>query len=627
MRTPGNLKQNRKKRVRQILKIQHLLLVQTPHPFFRRSKKKKKEFTVIEFGASMSSAGYVTSGVIFFLGSAGAALGTHYHYCRRSYKSINVTTHVMIVISIFVCLLPFPLLVLDLDAALTQNGGLNWMKDLWLFIMLTTQVMAWAVLPICQEYDSAGEFTPERAFKRSVKENLKMYVILGVVVGALFAYIVFLKGLSSFSQILSLGIAAANAFGLFLIVIFLASGLVGVPRMLYRSADPEALLRTYYYNAQDIQEDLDLAAMDLAEIKAELAILDPRVSDDDRPHLATMLEALSDADRDIPLYHTASSRLRLTNFKPSDAADVTTEHLEMLNAKLKRAIKVATRMNYMWDSTLRHCKELDQIINGVAETNNPVTRVWITFRRPIYLVLSFCAFILTVLVLWSELVLPFQSKSAAPLSVVTIVVQSPFHFLGSVAFLFYMAACSYWATFQFKVFEVYHVLPSVSDATSLCFIATFLTRLLMPMCYNFLNIAGQTGTGSYVEYSILFGSMDVVDILGSWFNKFIPVFIPLVAVLIVVKVFDKLLLLFGVERHSPDELDNEKVLQQIQAGRRLVVAATGREMREVTPRASAAHHHQGHVTPPVGTPTEPKKGQRYAEYLAKKKAAEPGDAA
>jgi hypothetical protein len=570
------------------------------------------------------STGYVASGVIFFLGSLGAALGTHYHYCRKSYHNIPAATHASIIISIFVCILPFPLLVLDVDAALAQNGGLEWMKDLWLFIMLTTQIMAWIVLPICQEYDSAGEFTTKRALKRSIQENVKMYVILGVVVGLLFAYIVFLKGVTSFSQIMSLGIAAANAFGLFLIVIFLASGLVGVPSMLYRSADPEALLRTYYYHAQDIQEDLDLAAMDLAEIKAELAVLDPRVADEDRAHLCMMLEALSDADRDIPLYHTAASRLRMTNFKAVESGEVSTAHLESLNAKLKRAIKVATRMNYMWDSTLRHCKELDQIINGAAETNNPVKRIWFTFRRQFYLIGSFCAVILTVLVLWSELVLPFQSKSSSALSVVTIVINSPFHFVGSILFLFYMAACSYWATFQFKVFEVYHVLPSVSDATSLCFIATFLTRLLMPLCYNFLNIAGLTGNGSSVEYSVLFGSMDVVDILGAWFNKFIPVFIPLVAVLIVVRVFDKLLLLFGVERHSADEMDNEKVVQQIQAGRRLIVTATGREMTVVTPRNSNSHHQ---ATPVKAS--EPAKGQRYAEFLAKKKekAAAAGEAA
>lgn len=578
------------------------------------------------------TAGYVASSVLFFIGSAAAALGTHYRYCKKSYGSIPLFTHCSILLSILVCILPFPLLVLDVDAALSSNGGLEWMKDLWLFIMATTQVMAWVVLPICQEYDSAGEFTSNRAIKRSIKENVKMYVILGVVVGLLFAYIVFLKGVSSLSEIFALGIAAANAFGLFLIVIFLASGLVGVPRMLYRSADPEALLRTHYYNAQDIQEDLDLAAMDLAEIKAELAVMDPRVSDADRPHLSMMLEALSDADRDIPLYHTAASRLRMTNFKAAESSEVSTEHLEALHAKLKRAIKVATRMNYMWDSTLRHCKELDKIINGAAETNNAVTKVWITFRRQIYLVASLLAFIMTVLVLWSELVLPFQSKSATALSVATVVIQSPLHFIGSIVFLFYMAGCSYWATFQFKVFEVYHVLPSVSDATSLCFIATFLTRLLMPLCYNFLNIAGLTGKDSKVEYSLLFGSMDVVDILGPWFNKFIPVFIPLVAVLIVVRVFDKLLLLFGVERHSADDMENEKVLQQIQAGRRLIVTATGCEMAAVSPRSntSGEHHHSSHAASSgPSKPNEPAKGQRYAEFLAKKreKALESGEAA
>lgn len=574
--------------------------------------------------------GYSAPAAIFFVLAAVATLATHYHYVKVSYKKIPLVTHCFIVLSVFICILPFPLLILDVDNALTavdasQEG---WFRPMWYTIMGFTQVMAWILLPVAQEYDNCGEFTPGRRLSRAIKENVKMYIIMGVVIGLLFAYIVFLKGLNNITDIIQLGVAAANSFGLLLIIIFLASGLVGIPKMLWKSSDPEMELRRHFYNAPDIQEDLDLAAMDLAEIKAELVCIDPRVSDEDRPYLAMMLDQISEADRDVPLYHTRSSQVKLMN--PIEGSDVSTVHLEQLNAKLKRSIKVATRMNYLWESSVRHCKLLDKVIHGQGASKRASTRLWIQVRNPFMKVLSVCAFLLTVLVLWSELILPFQSVSSVTLSFIEVVMQSRIHFIGSTVFLFYMATCSYWATFQFKVFELFHILPSVSDAASLCFTATFLTRLLMPLCYNFLMIGGLVDSTSKVQYSAVFGSMDVGQVLGQWFNRYLPVFIPVVALLIQTKVFNRVLLLIGVDWHDPNDMTCDTVVQKIHDGRRLIMTAAGREL-------VAVRSHHGSVpstdassgtataaaAPPVSSApaSSDEKGKRYKEYLAKKAAA------
>jgi hypothetical protein len=580
---------------------------------------------------------------LIFLGLSGcAALAIHFYYVKRSHRKIPTVTHVFIVTSNFVCLLPFPLLILDVDSAIsgaTPSESKALFTPFWYAIMGITQVMAWVLLPIAQEYDQCGEFEIKRRLQRAIRENVKLYAIMGVVVGLLFGYIVFLKGLRTFGDILKLGVGAANAFGLLLIIIFLASGLVGLPKLLWKSSDPELELRRHFFDAPDIQEDLDIAAMELAEIKAELVAVDPRVSDEDRPYLTDMLERISEADRDVPLYHTRSSQITLLERAALQGDDVSTQHLEMLNTRLKRAIKVATRMNYLWESSIRQCKMLDRVIHGVeppmvgggaardggddtgaaARRADTALRLWIRFRNPLYRLLAVASFFLTVLVLWSELILPFQSNSDQVLSVIEVVMQSKVHFLGSVTFLFYMVAASYWATFQFKVFEVYHVLPSVSDGASLCFTATFLTRLIMPLCYNFLMISGLVSSDQNVVYSEVFGSMDVGAILGQWFNQYLPAFIPLLAVLIQTKVFHRILILVGVDWHDPSDITSETVQQKIHDGRRLIMTAAGREM--LTMGAHNSPTPTSSVSPAATAGSEMVKGQRYRDYLAKKAAA------
>ena len=131
----------------------------------------------------------------------------------------------------------------------------------------------------------------------------------------------------------------------------------------------------------------------------------------------------------------------------------------------------------------------------------------------------------------------------------------------------------------------------------------------MPLCYNFLYIAGLAASGTKVYYAQVFGSMDVSFILGQWFNRYIPVFIPVVALLIQFKLFDKLMILVGVDSHNPDEEGNDTVEQRIREGRLLIMSAASREMTRLTPPSTPGQ---------PGVDTEKEKGWRYREYLKRK---------
>ena len=599
---------------------------------------------------------YVGWSIVFFLLSLAGAGGIQFYYVSRSWRQFPAFTTFCIFMSVFVCILPFPLLVLDVDAAheaveagLTENKE-SWFKDVWWTIMVVTQGMAWAFLPIAQEYDRAGDFTVKGRLSRSVKENVKMYIIMGVIGGLLLVYVIFLKGLTSFTDVLTMCFAASNAFGMFIICVFLASGLVGIPKLLWRSSDPETTLRRYYFEATDIQEDLEMAAMDLRDIKAELAAIDPRVSDEHRVHLAVMMDHIARAEQDVPLYKSVSSRLTLSKFSAvNQAEDVSLNHLVDLHMRLKNSVKIVTRMNHMWETTLSSCRRYDAIVSGGGHVENGSPgddevgaielAYWKYVRYPLLRVLSVGSFILTILILWSELVLPFHAYSDSPLGVIELVMKSRFHFVGSVTFLFYMAGCCYWAVFQFKVFEVYHLLPHVSDVMSFCFTATFLTRLLMPLCYNFLWASDLTTADNMVMYSAVFGAMNVVNFLGTWFNQFMPIFIPVVALLIETKLIDRVLTTIVGERLSANDIHNPIVMQKTQDGKRLIMAAIGHEVAAAGSGglAGAGTTSFGTISGIVssgsttgremdtivsGASTD--KGKRYAEYKAKRAALQQG---
>ena len=573
---------------------------------------------------------YVFWACVFFMACALVSVLIHFLLARES--TIAHATHAFLVIALFLCTIPFPLLVLDVNAALSApdptdptehpvNPVSSWARGWWLAIFFLTQVWAWVLLPIAQEYDQAGEFDPVGRIKTAIKNNVKMYIALGVVAGILMGYIIFLKGIHTFQGVVALCLAAANAFGLLLLVIFLSYGLSGVPRRLWHNSDPKLLLAETYRDARNVHDDLDIAKTDLTILRADVARMDPTVSDAERPHLVTILESISQLERSVALTHTGVSERGRDNPKHTNLVEV--------HAEVKRAVRLCRRLNYQWNVAVQLAVRLDGVVSGKESS-----MYWSVVRRPLLKVFAVVCVILTILVLWSELVIPFQAmKPGLRISIVEMVVLNPStRFLGSVVFLYYMAGCAYWSIYQFRLFDIFVVVPRISDGASLCFSATFLTRLLLPLCYNFLYVADLTHTdpnsphsvgGAPVTYSVLFGNMDVVDFLGKWFNRCIPIFIPILVVLIELKVIHKLLQWIGVEGF---EVGEESILvkaQQMEEGRALISRSAGVELTDIrsarerdvemgSPSTASAAAAPARSAPPA------ERGQRYAEWKAKR---------
>ncbi|KAG8345222.1 putative LMBR1-like membrane protein [Trypanosoma vivax] len=558
-----------------------------------------------------------------------ATLSLFWHYTKVSVKSVPLLCSVCTIVSVYVSILPFPLLVVDISAASEAKGDpekeARWLTCLWYIIMAITYIMGWVLLPVSQCYTELGQFTSRRKLVYAIKTNIKLYAIMFIVAIVFFAYLAFLKGVGdSFSGIVKLGTGLANAWGLLLLVLFMSAGLVGVPRVLWRRSCAARMLRYAYFAAVDIQEDLESALTDLAAVKEELMSIRPLVAVEHNAHWVHMIKLIDDARIEASQYSSISR----CHSKKSGVvhSDVSLGHLEELHERVLRRIKITRRMSFMWRSTLKNCQFYESVLYGVDESVNGFTRFWIYVREGVYKMASVCAAVLTAMLLLSELAVPLKSFATFQLSIVAIVVGNGFELVGSMVFLFYMAQCSYWAIVQLKVFDIYVIMPSISDNASLCFYAIFLTRLIMPLCFNFLLMAD-------VDVEVQYGNvyernMDVTFIFGKAFNQFLPTFISIVSLLYYVKVVDRLLALFGIEVQSADDVMNSEVRQRIESGHRLVTLALGKPLKGLNFSHLGFEHEEVEglfqdYSPQEVQPTSPvERGRRYREYLEKKRAAQ-----
>lgn len=103
------------------------------------------------------------------------------------------------------------------------------------------------VYPIIQTYSMTGEFTFGDKMRTSIKSNLLLYSVMGAVL-AVVGVISIIELNIHWGNIPATITAAANTYGLFLLIAMLGHGLVNVPRRCWRRAKREMNLKRYQFD-------------------------------------------------------------------------------------------------------------------------------------------------------------------------------------------------------------------------------------------------------------------------------------------------------------------------------------------------------------------------------------------
>jgi hypothetical protein len=515
---------------------------------------------------------YVAATVLLVSIMLGIATYVLFYYVRTNWRSIEIWVLVTIGFSFWVCICPPALLLVDIDAS-TAKVDLPWMASLWMTVFWITQVLSWAVLPIIQEYVGSGEFTAKKKFIHSIQLNTKLYLILGVIGVVLLIYVWFAKGLHSINQLVSLVIAASNAFGLALIIMFLAHGMAAIPKQIWRRSDARLSLEFEYWKCPALHDDLECARIEWTETCASVRKISTKFDKSSAfyPCVDQILTTVNEFEGgEFGGLGTGGRNTSIPFELNTDNDDALRSGLVRLHAQVKKCIHEVTRLESQWKAVALKCEELELMCQRHKLS---IARKWF-FRAT-----AVACGVISVLVAWSEFTLPFHAKELGEIDLSVISILMVGHGGARIAWcavvLFFMALMTYWSVFQFKLFHFYALTRHHSDPASLCFTAVFLTRLIMPLCYNFLNIAHMTQGNSNVTYSRLFGDMDVVDFLGPWFNRCFPMLVLVLYVCFITNVFSRFFSMCGITTFDVRSVEDDKVSE----GKELI--ARGRRNAEL----------------------------------------------
>ncbi|KAJ2412568.1 hypothetical protein GGF41_006106, partial [Coemansia sp. RSA 2531] len=172
-----------------------------------------------------------------------------------------------------------------------------------------------------------------------------------------------------------------------------------------------------------------------------------------------------------------------------------------------------------------------------------------------YRLLTVAAAVLSVVVLWSELT--FNLGASSQLSAVHYLLRtlglSYFSIeLASIVVIAYMSLCAYSSVMKLRIFNIYSLESHHhTNERSLLFCGAYLCRLMFPLCYNFLNMAGGGGVGDQeevTEFARFMDQIDLVPVLGEQSNRVIPVLIMIPAALAFFNVHGRVMEYFSAER-------------------------------------------------------------------------------
>lgn len=106
----------------------------------------------------------------------------------------------------------------------------------------------------------------------------------------------------------------------------------------------------------------------------------------------------------------------------------------------------------------------------------------------------------------------------------------------------YMGYAVAWSIFRMRIFNWYGLYPGRNtDASSLLWCATLVTRLTVPLGYHFLLLVRVQST----SFEDFMRPMRIVPVLGDAFNKFFPLFVAILCLSNIVGVYSRLVQCLG----------------------------------------------------------------------------------
>ncbi|GAN05444.1 LMBR1 domain-containing protein 2-like [Mucor ambiguus] len=491
----------------------------------------------------------------------------------------------------------------------------------WRVLYWTSFCLTWMAIPMMQAYVNTGDFTIVKRLKSAV-QCLEVDSQRGKLSVSGFHsknrepdHSLLREGIQSYVM------AAANSWGLFLVIVFMGYGLVSVPRSLWYSGSYDRHLFQHYANATRLKEECMDSELEFNELAKTMNAISKRAM----MEIPEIRHCINVMNRRFPfVLHEAFAERDSSITIPRD---LTEEYLVKISKRMILAIRMRDRKNALWKNLLNEAFYLQDIIKNKDKRDRRFTSTlrskenttkWTDIKASIgglchkwwwmlriapnlnkFLAIVFS--VISVCIIWSEIV--FNVRRPVIISIVYYVLNAcgtNYAALEIMAFftLMYMCICVYSSLFKIRFFNLYILIPNHhTDENSLLWFTGYMCKMMAPLCYNFINLAVDAPGVSKAVFTTFMGKADLIKFLGAFADWF-PIIILIPSLSLLFNVQGRCLGFCGIKspyQNSDDddinnnddtEANNGALLDaDVEEGSRLVKEERRLKEREINPSA------------------------------------------
>ncbi|KAK3555281.1 hypothetical protein QTP86_014887 [Hemibagrus guttatus] len=473
------------------------------------------------------------------------------------------------------------------------------MPVFWRVVYWTSQCLTWLLLPFMQSYARSGGFSITGKIKTALIENAIYYGTYLFIFGSLLIYVAVHPQWSlSWYELQTIGITAANTWGLFLLVLLMGYGLVEIPRSYWEaSKQGHLLIKTYFKAAKLMTEKAD-AEENLEDVMEEVRKVNESIKYNHpfRKYVDTIL-------RKCPVEYQEKMGRNMDDYEDFDDKQNTypsERSLVKLHKQVIYAVQRHNRTQVQWQILLDQAFHLEDVAKNETSSSHQFVHSfaptepasWFThyiytptvewywkcflkqwFYRALAVVLS----LFSMAVVWSECTF-FSTRPVLSLFAVFIqLAERDYNYLyiemACFITIFFLCTCVYSTVFRIRVFNYYYLASHhQTDAYSLQFSGMLFCRLTPPLCLNFLGLIHMDSAISHqakeqTAYTSIMGSMRVLSFIANGFYIYYPMLIVILCIATYFSLGTRCLNLLGFQQFMGD---NEMTSDLIDEGRELL---------------------------------------------------------
>ncbi|XP_057970572.1 uncharacterized protein LOC131159571 [Malania oleifera] len=448
-----------------------------------------------------------------------------------------------------------------------ENGGISFF---WSWSYWSTFLLTWAVVPLIQGFEDAGDFTVTERLKTSVHVNLVFYLIVGSIgLFGLVLLIIMHKNWFGNGGVMGLAMACSNTFGLVTGAFLLGFGLSEIPKSIWKNADWTTRQKVLSHKIAKMAVKLDDAHQEFSNAIVVAQATSNQMSKRDplRPYMDVIDNMLIQMFKEDPSFKPQGGRLGENDM------DYDTDEKSM--ATLRRHLRIAREEYYRYKSEymtyVMEALELEDTVKNYERRSatgwkyistlrpsrtgtlgsffDTVELIWrCIFTKQLEKLLAIILGCMSAAILLAEATLLLPNR--VNLSLFSNLIKSVREqevFVQVFAFipLMYMCVCTYYSLFKIGMLMFYSLTPRQTSSVSLLMICSMVARYAPPISYNFLNLIRLPDKKKTV-FETRMGNIDAaVPFFGTGFNKIYPLIMVIYTVLVASNFFDRVIDFFG----------------------------------------------------------------------------------